>query len=161
MHAQHNAAMDKTTLLNEIRYAERLCQRTARLYRHIQAVTVFMTVVGGSGVMSSLSGAVPPWVALAGGVFLAIFGAANLAIRPADKAAANDVDAKRYAQLRTAGQSMSGDDLGQALNKARESDAAEVDALRDIAYNDVVTEYGRPEATVPLTMHQKLLGALA
>ncbi len=153
--------MDKVTLLNEIRYAERLCQRTARLYRHVQALTVFMTVVGGSGVISSLSGAVPVWVTMAGGVFLAVFGAANLAIRPADKAAANDVDAKRYAQLRTAGQSMAADELALALNKARESDTAEVDALRDIAYNDVVAEYGRPEAAVPLTLHQKFLGALA
>jgi len=98
---------------------------------------------------------------MGGGVFLAVFGAANLAIRPADKAAANDADAKRYAQLRTSAQSMTADELAIALSKARESDTAEVDALRDVAYNDVVTEYGRPDALVPLTMPQKILGALA
>lgn len=153
--------MNKTTLLNEIRYAERLCQRTARLYRHLQSTTVFLSVLGGSGVVAAASGGLPAWVPVAGGVVLAVFGALNLAMRPADKAAANENDARRYAQLRTAGATMTFEDLQAALSKARESDTAEVEALRDVAYNDLVMEMGRGDASIPLRTHQKLLSALA
>jgi hypothetical protein len=153
--------MDKTTLLSEIRYAERLCQRTARMYRHLQASTVFMTVLGGSGVMSALAASVPGWVPVGGAVMLAVFGALNLAMRPADKAASNEVDCKRYAQLRSAAQTMDAAALALALAKARESDTTEVEGLRDVAYNDVVVELGRPDAVVPLRPLQHMLSALA
>jgi hypothetical protein len=152
---------DKTILLGEIRYAERLCLRTARLYRHIQATSVFLSVIGGSAVISSASGNLPAWVPVAGGAMLAIFGAMNLAMRPADKAVANEVDAKRYAKLRTSAQSMSASELQTALEAARESDVQEVESLREVAYNDLVREIGREDESIPLRMHQKLLSALA
>lgn len=153
--------MDKITLLSEIRYAERLCQRTARLYRRLQATTVFMSVLGGSGVLSGLANAAPTWMPVAGGLLLAIFGAISLAVRPADKAAANETDAKRYAQLRTSANGMTDAELQLALDRARESDAPEIDALRDVAYNDMAVEIGREDAAIPLRAHQKLLSALA
>lgn len=153
--------MDKTTLLNEIRYAERLCQRTARLYRHLQSSMVFMTVLGGSGVMSALSSSVPSWVPLSGACLLGAFGALNLAVRPADKVAANEADAKRYSQLRTAAIGMDASTLLGALNKARETDTTEIESLRDVAYNDVAIEIGRPDAVVDLKFHQNILSAFA
>ena len=84
-----------------------------------------------------------------------------VAIRPAEKAVANEVDVKRYAQLRSAAASMDEVALRTALHKARESDAAEVEPLRDVAYNDVVIEIGRAEFAVPLSNQQKILAALA
>lgn len=153
--------MDKTTLLNEVRYAERLCQRTARLYRRIHTTTVFLSVLGGSGVVSAVGGSMPAWMPITGGVLLAVFGAVNLAVRPADKAAANEGDAKRYAQLRSAGQAMTTEELQTALNKAHESDTSEVESLREVAYNDLAHEIGRSDAIIPLRAHQKLLSALA
>ncbi|TXC62121.1 hypothetical protein FSC37_22395 [Piscinibacter aquaticus] len=48
-------------------------------------------------------------------------GAALIAIRPIGKAATNEVDAKRYAKLRTDAAEMTADELGKALNKARKS----------------------------------------
>ena len=155
------AHMEKETLLDEIRYAERLCQRTARLYRHLQTVTVFLSVLGGSGVISAVAGSVPAWMPIAGGILLAAFGALNLSVRPADKATANETDMKRYAQLRTAAVKMDVDQLREALEKARESDTQEIESLRDVAYNDVTVEIGRPDAAVPLKMHQRVLSALA
>ena len=151
----------KTILLGEIRYAERLCLRTARLYRHVQATSVFLSVIGGSAVISSTSGSLPAWVPVAGGAVLAIFGAINLAMRPADKAVANETDAKRYAKLRTSGQSMTAQELQIALEAARESDVQEVESLRNVAYNDLVREIGREDEVIPLRIHQKLLSALA
>ena len=98
---------------------------------------------------------------MAGGAVLAIFGAINLAMRPADKAVANETDAKRYAKLRTSGQSMTAQELQIALEAARESDAQEVESLRNVAYNDLVREIGREDEVIPLRIHQKLLSALA
>ena len=153
--------MDKLILLNEARYAERLCLRTARLYKRLQTATVFLGVLGGSGVIAGVSTAMPAWLPLAGGVLLAVFGAINLAVRPADKAAANEADAKRYAQLRTSGRAMNEIELQAALDKARETDTPEIEALRDVAYNDLLLEIGCADEVLPLKRHQRLLGALA
>lgn len=148
-------------LINEIRYAERLCLRTARLYRRLQSATTFLTVAGGSAAITALAPAVPKWVSLTGLVVLAFFSAANVVIRPSDKAAANEADAKRYAQLRTQANGMDAATLKAALDRAREGDAAEIEPLRDVAWNDVVVEIGHPDKTVALKPYQRLLAALA
>ena len=148
-------------LLNEIRYAERLCLRTARLYRRLHTVATFMSVLGGSAALAAISPSMPGWVSAVGGAVLAAFGAITLAVRPAEKAAANEGDAKRYAQLRTAGRSMDAQALQAALDKAREADTAELEPLRDVAWNDVVREIGRGDMAVPLNPRQRFLAALA
>lgn len=157
----HGMDIAHADLLNQARYAERLCQRTARLYRRAQAVCTFAAIVGGSATLTALSSAVPGWVSMAGAVAFTVFGAALVVMRPADKAAANEADVRRYAKLRSDGLAMTADELAAALNKARESDAAEVEPLRDVAYNDVAREIGAPAAVVPLSMQQRLLAALA
>lgn len=148
-------------LVNEARYAERLCQRTARLYRRLQAFGVFATVIGGSAVLTALSQQVPAWVSLVGVTVMTAFAAALLAIRPADKAATNEADAKRYARLRTEAHRMDTAALREALNRCRESDTPEIESLRDVAFNDVVREVGRQDQAVPLRLRQRALAALA
>ena len=153
--------LEHATLVNEVRYAERLCLRTARLYRRVQTVGTFLTILGGSAVMTAISGKVPAEVAVAGAVLFAIFGSALLAIRPADKVAANEADAKRYAKLRSEARALSVEQLRIAIDKARESDTAEVESLRLVAYNDVMAEIGQSSAIVRLSRTQQLLGSLA
>lgn len=153
--------MDKVTLLNEIRYAERLCQRTARMYRRVATFFTFSAVLGGSGTVTALSTAVPPWVGIAGAALLAVTGAAALAIRPLEKAIINEADSRKYAALRTQAVGMDGQQLDAALQKARESDTAEIELLRDVAYNDVVKEIGRSDMVGPLTLRQKLMESMA
>ncbi len=58
-------------------------------------------------------------------------------------------------------ESIDEDALRAALAKARETDVAEVELLRDVAYNDVVVESGRPDMQAPLSVPQKLISALA
>lgn len=65
-------------LRGDIRYAIRLCERTARLYRRIQAVGTFLSLVGGSAAVSGAAGQLPAWVALSGSALLAVSGAALL-----------------------------------------------------------------------------------
>jgi len=152
---------DKQAVLNEARYAERLCLRTARLYRRLQTFGIFLSIVAGSATLSSLSSHVPASVPVLGAVLFVVFGAAMLAIRPADKATANEADAKRYAKVRTEGTSLDGPALRAALERARESDVPEVEALRDVAFNDVVREIGCADAVVPLGLTQRALSAIA
>jgi hypothetical protein len=151
----------KVSLINEIRYSERLCLRTARLYRHAQTFGTFCSILGGSAAAVALAPQVPQWVGLAGLVGLAVFGAFTVAIRPADKAAANENDARRYAQLRTAAAGMNAEQLAAALDKARETDTPEIESLRDVAWNDVAREIGAATQQVALARFQRILAALA
>jgi hypothetical protein len=148
-------------LINEIRYSERLCQRTARMYRRVQTIGTFGAVLGGSATVAALAQSTPAWLVIGGAVVFAVFGAALLAIRPADKAAQNEADQRRYAKLRAEGVAMTADALRSALAKARESDAAEVEPLRDVAWNDVVREIGWTDKAVPLSISQRVIAALA
>ena len=51
--------------------------------------------------------------------------------------------------------------LQQMLDEARLSDTTEIEQLRPVAYNDVVLEVDEPDALIPLSPMQKLMGALA
>ncbi len=153
---------ERSNLLNEIRYAERLCQRTARLYRRVQSVTTFLSVLGGSAALSAaVSATMPTWLPVVGACVFAIFGAIAITIRPADKAAQNEQDAKRYAALRAKSHTLEDQALRQALDEARASDVGEIETLRDVAYNDIVREIGKSEAAVHLNFQQKVLAAWA
>ena len=148
-------------MLNEIRYSEHLCQRTARLYRRVQSITNFLSIVGGSAAASALVERTPSWLPVTGALLLAMFGAIAVAVRPADKAAQNELDVKRYAAIRSKSSSMSDDALRQAIDEARNADAAEIEPLRDVAYNDVVCEVGQPSYSVPLSLQQRVIAAFA
>lgn len=155
------ANLDRDNLIGQIRYAERLCQRTARLYRRLQTCGTAGTVLAGSAAVSGATLHAPAAAPLVGAVLFAAFGAMLLAVRPAEKAIANETDANRYATLRADAHAMTTHELALALDKARQSDAQEVEPLRDVAYNDVVFERGSGHAAVPLRWTQRLLAALA
>lgn len=91
----------------------------------------------------------------------AIFGCINLAIRPAEKIASNEADVRKYGALFAKLNVLDTPTIQQLLVEARLSDAAEVEQLRAVAYNDVVLEIYEPDALIPLTPMQKLMGALA
>src|SRR5471032_100158 len=89
---------NKEQLQIDLRYAQRLCERTARFYRRIQASLTFLTMLAGSGAIAALSAQMPTgsiWL----GVAFAVFGCINMTIRPADRIAANDADVRKYAAL--------------------------------------------------------------
>lgn len=152
---------DRQQLIGEIRYAIRLTQRTARLYRRVQTTGVFLGIIGGSATMASIANEIPAWITTTGGILLALAGAMLIAIRPADKAAQNEADVRRYQQLMTHAISMDEKALEQALEEAHNGDAPEIESLRDVAYNDIALELNRPDVTIPLTSLQKILRALA
>lgn len=151
----------KNQLQAEIRYAIRLCQRQARLYRRIQAFGVFLSVIGGSATFSILSNSLPHALSYVGAGLLAVSGAALIAIRPADKAVANESDIKRYQDLLAKLNTFDEASLEAAIEEARKSDAPEIDALRNVAYNDVLLEINRADQLIHLNFGEKVIGFLA
>jgi hypothetical protein len=103
----------------------------------------------------------PNWIGISGGVLLAVAGAAMISVRPADKAAQNEADVCRYTALAAKAHTLDDAALAAAIDEAHQSDCQEIEALRDVAYNDVVTEFGRADAAIPLTRLQLLFAALA
>ncbi len=155
--------MNKThdQLKGEIRYAIRLCQRTARFYRRIQTVGVFLAIIGGSATMATLFNSLPQWIAVTGSIMLSLSGAALIAIRPADKAAQNEFDIRRYQTLMTKAILLNTDELELAIEEAHQGDAPELESLRNIAYNDVMQEFNRMDCAIALNPWQKILSLLA
>lgn len=148
-------------LIGEIRYAIRLTQRTARLYRRVQTVGTFFGILGGSAAIGALAQVVPNGIGLAGGLLLAISGAAVVAIRPADKAAINEADTRRYELLKTKAHRLNDAALALAIDECHQGDAPEIESLRPVAFNDVAREFNRPDALLPLTIEQRILSAIA
>lgn len=148
-------------LWGDTRYAIRLCARTARLYRRIQTAGIFLAIVGGSATISSAVGNLPAWIAITGSCLLAIAGAALIAIRPADKAAQNEADVRRYQAVLEKSRGASVEAFAAALEEAHQGDAPEIEPLRNVAYNDMVQELGMPDHQIPLSATERLLRAIA
>lgn len=151
----------KEQLQGEIRYAQRLCQRTARLYRRVQTCATFLSVLSGSGALIALSSQMPSGVTIGFALAFATFGAVNLAVRPADKAAQNDLDVRKYGALVVKAQQVEPMELKRLIAEAEQSDAPEVEPLRDVAFNDVMREINRDDALIPLRFSQRFLSAIA
>lgn len=151
----------KEQLQGEIRYAQRLCQRTARLYRRAQTTFTFLSIVSGSAALVSISGKLSTESVLGSAVAFAIVAAMNFAIRPAERIAQNDTDVKKYAALLVKAEELDVAAIRKLIAEARQTDAPELEPLRAVAFNDVMREINREDALIPLTASQKLLGAIA
>ncbi|MYM25388.1 hypothetical protein GTP46_22420 [Duganella sp. FT135W] len=151
---------DKDELYFIFRYGQRLCQRTARFYRRIQTTLIFMSLLAGSSAVATLAAQMPTLSAWLLATF-AVFGCINLAIRPAERIAANEADVRKYGALLAKLNLLDPPALQQLLDEARQSDTNEVEHLRPAAFNDVVMEIDEPDAVIPLTRIQRLIGALA
>lgn len=154
-------AQSKEQLLGEIRYAQRLCQRTSRLYRRAQTTFTFLSIVAGSAALVSISSKLDPAYTMWSAMAFAVFAAVNIAIRPAERVAQNDSDVKKYAALIAKSVDLDVPAIEKLLAEARQTDAPEVEPLRDVAYNDLMHEINRADALIPLRASQKLLAAIA
>ncbi|SEN72181.1 hypothetical protein SAMN05216404_106188 [Nitrosospira multiformis] len=155
--------MEKTRdeLLGEIRYAIRLAERTARLYRRVQTFSSFCAIMGGSAALAGVSDILPQGALAWGSMIAASFGAMLLSVRPGDKAAQNEADIKRFQLLMSRSSHLQDEELAASLEETRVGVAPEIELLRNVAYNDVVSERNREDAALPLTLPQKLLRAVA
>lgn len=153
--------MDRTTVQAEIRYAQRLRERTARLYRKVQTIFTFFTILAGSAALVAVSAQLHQQFVLTSALVFAAFTAINIAVRPAERVAQNDSDVKKYASLLAKSEDLDIAAIRKALAEARQSDVPEIESLREVAFNDVMLEIGRPDAIVTLGRTQRLLSAIA
>ena len=152
---------NKAQLKEEIRYAIRLFRRQARFYRFIQWTGTTLSIIGGSAIFSVQSTTLPHWLSFTGAALLGLSGALLIGLRPADKAAANEADVKRYQTLMVKAVNWNEVELETAIEEARQSDTAEIEALRNVAFNDVMREINRDDQLIPLTPSEKIMGLLA
>ncbi len=151
----------KEQLQAEVRYAQRLSQRTARLYRRVQTTFTFLSIFAGSAALVSISAQLPQELTLSCAIAFAAFSAINIATRPAERVAQNEADIRKYAVILSKSVDLDASALQKLIAEARQSDAPEIEPLRDVAFNDVMREINREDAIIPLSRAQRFLGALA
>lgn len=151
---------DKEQLQVEIRYAQRFCQRSLRFYRRIQTFFTFVSMLAGSSAIAAVAAQMPvaaTWMLAA----FSVFGILSFATKPAEKIAAFQADLRKYATLLTKSDLLEAEEIRHLLYEARESDTEEIETLRAVAFNDVMIEIDEPDALIPLSPMQKLMGVLA
>lgn len=145
----------------EIRYAQRLCERTARLYRRAATFMTFLSVLAGSAALVAVSAQLPQSAILVCALLFAVVIAANTAIRPTDKAAQNEMDVRKYADLLVKAKQVDQPELLRLLAEARKTDVPEIEPLRPVAFNDVMAEIHREDQAIPLNRMARLLKLFA
>lgn len=136
----------RTDTLFNIRYAARVLERHCRLWRRIDGAVRFSAILAGSGAIAAL-GAQNTGLTIAAGVVFAVFQAIEYAVRPAEVAARSMAQGKQYAALLAHQRGLSDEALVDSLEAVRvEDEIIVMDALRRLAYNDVVRERGLDES---------------
>ncbi len=144
---------DKEQLQIELRYAQRVGQRSVRFYRRIQTAFTFISMLAGSSAIAAIAAQMPmaaTWMMAA----FAIFSILNFAIRPADKIAALHSDVRKYAALIAKSDNLDAAAIQHLLHEARQTDSEEIEPLRAVAYNDVMLEIDETDSLIPLTPMQ-------
>lgn len=136
----------RDAVLFNIRYAVRVLERHVRLWRRIDGAVRLVALLAGSAAIGAV-GAENRDLALLLGLAFALFQALEFALRPADVAAQSAAQRKLYAALYArARQSETGALAGAYEALVAEDEVIVPEALRRLAYNDVVRERGLDEA---------------
>lgn len=131
----------KHTLLFELQYAQRVCTLHHRLYRRIRAVLQFATLIGAAGAVKSVI-AEKPETAAYSGIVLAVVAVIDQVLDPAGRAATYNEDYKRYTRLLRVARNLAAEAIQAEIDLLQEDDEPEIEALRPVAYNDVIEECG-------------------
>lgn len=142
------------------RYAARYQERTLRLFRRIHTTVTFLELIGGSAAFGAwLTSSLHLGAYM--GLVLAVCAAINHSVRPYERAAAAELRYKDYMRLTADGARMELSDLNKRLTDLLAEDTSHVEALREVAYNDVAKEYGRTESLKPLNAWETVAAILS
>lgn len=145
----------------EIDYALRLCLRHRKFYGHLRSVFMFINLFGTTAAVTAVF-AKSPDIALIAGLVLSAVSVIDRVIDPAKKRASFVQDYKRYAKVQRAIVGKSPADAEKLLLAAREDDSDAIEALRDVAYNDVLLQQGSAaEYMIKLGIGKRLIAAVA
>jgi hypothetical protein len=150
----------KAEAVLQLRYVIRLHQLHRRLYRRVEMGMSFASIVAGSAAL------LPVWQQMPGGLMLsgialAIIGAISAVGGLAEAAAQRNVTIRQLnrALERAADAAVSAAEI-DAANLASESHV-DIEALRYIAYNDVLRAGGHTDGMQPETPWQRVMRAVA
>jgi hypothetical protein len=146
-------------LKGEIRYAIRLAERSAPVSL-VQTVSTFFSILGGSAAFAAIADIFPKELSIGGACVAAVFGSGT-GCNPAGGQSSPEADLRRFQSLMARANSLDGNALEAAIEETRQGSAQEIEPLRDVAYNDVVLEFNRSDALIPLSPLRKILRVFA
>jgi len=153
---------ERQKLCSEIRYTQRLAQRSARLWWRIDAVGTLTFVLGSSVSVANFVKLLPPFIGASASVITILIATLMVCLRPAQKASLNEADVRKYDELLVLERSgTSTQKLAVLLAKAHQTDAPEIETLRDVAYNDVCSEINRADYACKLSVWQRTMAIMA
>lgn len=153
---------DRAATLFNLRYAVRVLERHARLWRRIDGAVRLVALLAGSGAIGAI-GAENSKIAIALGAVFALFQAIEFALRPAEIAARSMSQRREYASVFAKERSFDDATLAEAYaDMVAADDIIVSESLRHLAYNDVVLERGLdPAACYEPTARLKLAALFA
>lgn len=145
-----------------LRYSVRVLERQTRLWDRIGTAIKFFSILSGSSALAALMSQ-QHGLSIAGGVVFAIMQAIEYSACPLSRAAEARAAIKAYSSVLANESSMDDAGLDRAYGAATHADeVVAIEALRRIAYNDVVEEKGcDPSCRYELSRIDRLMAALA
>lgn len=129
-----------------LRYAVRVLERQAKLWAVIGKLFKFISILSGTVAVAAVVSSKAEWAVFLG-IMFAVMQAIDHALDPAEKHAAALAQRRDYARLLADQTNHTDGALEAAYRKVVADDEIMVDqALKELAYNDVVREQGLPES---------------
>lgn len=154
--------MARHETLFSLRYAARVLERHSRLWRRVDTVLRFFSILSGTAAIAGLS-AENKVFAMAAGIVFALMQAFDLSVRPAEKAMQSDLNRQSYSILVSKENQMDDQDLESAYRAAvADDDVIVQESVRRLAYNDVLMEMGLDTAHLyQLSRWDRFIGVFA
>jgi hypothetical protein len=148
-------------LLWSIRYAMRFGRLQARLFdrigKSIKALTLFFGTAAFVSVVADIH-----WILAASGLTLALLAILDAIWDPSGRAAKTRELEMRFALLNRDAPGMQPEAIQRAIDELYDPEVPQVEALRQVAYNDTLTESGGPpDYKFQLNGWQRFLAKLA
>jgi len=153
--------MTRHDALFDLRYATRVLELSGSFWQMISIVVRFASFLSGTAAIAALAADNSPLTLLSGVIF-AILQGIDFSMNPGDKAACRMSQRKIYAQILAEQNRLKDADLLYRLESARSEDDVIVSMqLRQVAYNQVVTEKGLSTSSLyNLNSLQKVIQAV-
>ena len=152
---------DRYELTWEIRYGMRFGRRQSRLLDRIANAIKALTIIAGS---AAFIGVIAKYDALVkwSGVIVAALAIGDAIWNPTGKAARSREIENRYAMVNRHAAELSTEELRREVDDVYDAHTPELELLRYVAYNDVVSECGNSDKEkYRLNLWQRLIAALA
>lgn len=134
--------MSRNDTLFSLRYAVRVLERHARLWRNVDNLVRLGSLLAGSGAIAALA-AQSHALTLAAGVVFALLQGVEFALRPAEGAARSMAQRRPYADLLARQSELDDGAIDAGYQRIVADDEIVVpELLRYLAYNDVLAERG-------------------